>query len=277
MPRKIQTSKKIRKKHQNLKEKAQNLPTVSGVYLMRGEAREILYIGKAKSLKSRVQSYFSDTSIKTDFLMKKTKDIDFIVTSTEVEAYLLEASLIKRHQPRYNIRLKDDKSYPYIFCSLKHDFPKFELSRKVSRGPKRVYFGPYTSGTLVKDIITLLNQVFKIRDCSDKSMKNRDRPCLTHQMGHCKAPCVGYISKREYGEDFKKALLFLKGKNKKILQTLEEKMLEASRNQRFEEAKILRDRLRAVDLIWQKQSIIKNDDTEGKDFFITSWMTEVFL
>ncbi len=246
-----------------LKEKSLKLPLVSGVYFMKSD-NKILYIGKAKNIKNRVQSYFSSSSLKTSFLLKNTKDIDYIITSNEAEALLLEARLIKKHQPRYNIRLKDDKAYPYIKASLNHSFPRFELARKVQRKKGHMYYGPYSSSALVRDLIALISQVFYIRDCKDAFMKNRVRPCLTYQIGRCKAPCVDLVSKDKYHEDFQKAQALLKGQNKKILKELERKMNEASEEKKYEVAAHFRDQIRAIHSLWEKQSVVRIKD-ESKD------------
>ncbi|MCB9024708.1 MAG: excinuclease ABC subunit UvrC [Bdellovibrionaceae bacterium] len=241
-----------------LKERVKELPTTPGVYLMRSETDKIIYIGKAKNLKNRVRSYFSnnkDQSVKTVYLVNQIRHIDYMLTKTEVEAFLLEASLIKKHKPKYNIRLKDDKSYPYIVCNIDHPFPSFFLARKVKKGGA-IYFGPYTSSYSVRETIKFINRTFKIRDCSDSFMASRKRPCMTYQINRCTGPCVGLISQEQYAGDIDNALEFLRGQDKTIVSKLTHKMNEASASHRYEAAAKFRDSLRAVEAIWEKQRVV---------------------
>lgn len=220
---------------------------------------QILYVGKAKSLKARVRSYFNQksSSLKTDFLIRQMENMDYIVTENEVEAFLLEASLIKKHQPRYNIRLKDDKAYPYIRLSVQDDFPRFYFERKV-RDEKSIYFGPYTEGWTVRALLDFLNQNFHLRDCSNSDFKSRKRPCLSWDMGICPAPCVQRISQKDYQKNCNKALSFLRGGSKKLIKELKSQMKGCSKKLKFEEAGRLRDRLRAIEMIEQSQSVFQN-------------------
>ena len=243
----------------------EKFPKSSGVYLMKNVREEIIYIGKAKSLSVRISSYFKNKqpSIRFKFLLKQIKKVDYILTDNEVEAFLLEASLIKRHKPRYNIRLKDDKAYPYIRCLLEEDFPRFYFERKI-KDKQSLYFGPYTQGQSVKNIMTFLNQTFQLRDCTNSNFKTRKRPCLTHQIGFCTAPCVQKINKKEYRKQFQRSLQFLKGKRVGLKKELEITMKKYSRNERFEEAARARDRLKAIEMIEQNQTVI-NDDNKDRD------------
>lgn len=250
-----------------LKEKIKDFPTESGVYLMKSEAQKIIYVGKAKNLKNRVRSYFQDSvdhSPKTRLLVKHIFEIEYILTKTEVEAFLLEASLIKKHRPKYNIRLKDDKTYPYIRISMSDEFPRLYLSRKVKKDGG-LYFGPYTSGSAVHETIRFLNHTFQIRDCTDAVMKSRKRPCMTHQIGRCSAPCVGYVDQKRYGDDIMGARDFLKGKDKKVLKDLKSKMLVASEDERYEVAARFRDSVEAVKSILQKQAVINATSEDDQD------------
>lgn len=239
-------------------------PTQSGVYLMKSETDKILYVGKAKNLRNRVRSYFHDSldHPKTVVLVKQIRQVEYILTKTEVEAFLLEASLIKKHRPKYNIRLKDDKSYPYIKISWSDPFPRLYLARRV-RKDGSLYFGPYTSGGAVFGTIRFLNRTFKIRDCTDAVFKTRKRPCLTHQIGRCTAPCVNYISQEDYKSETEGALLFLKGQNKKIIKGLTEKMMKMAEEEKFEVAARMRDSIQAIKAIQEKQAVI--NDTSEKD------------
>ena len=248
-----------------LKELIKEFPTQSGVYLMKNNADKIIYVGKAKNVRNRVKSYFQDSkdhSPKTKALVLNICEIEYLLTKTEVEAFLLEASLIKKHRPKYNIRLKDDKSYPYIQLSWKDDFPRLYLSRKVKRDGS-LYFGPYTSGGAVFGTIRFLNRLFKIRDCTDHFFKGRTRPCMTHQIGRCTAPCVKLISKEDYRSDAEGAKDFLKGRSKKLIKDLEKKMLIAAAEEKFEVAAKMRDSFFAIRNIVEKQTVI--DGLSDKD------------
>jgi excinuclease ABC subunit C len=257
-------------KIEKLKDLVKDFPTQSGVYLMRNSLEKIIYIGKAKNLKSRVKSYLQDSkdhSAKTRALVHNIQTIEYILTKTEVEAFLLEASLIKKNRPKYNIRLKDDKSYPYIKLSWADTFPRLYLSRKVQKDGGH-YYGPYTSGGAVFGTIRFLNRVFKIRDCTDHILKSRTRPCMTHQIGRCTAPCVDYISKAEYRDEIEGAKDFLKGKSKKLLKDIESKMKLAATEEKFEVAARARDAMFAVRNILERQAVV-NDSSEIDQDVIT--------
>ena len=241
-----------------LKEKVKNLPQLPGVYLMRTQGGKIIYVGKAKSLRNRVRSYFSgsnDLSAKTIFLVKNIHELDYMLTQTEVEAFLLEASLIKKHRPKYNIRLKDDKSYPYICLSMSDPFPRLYLRRKVEKNGS-LYFGPFTSGLAVNATIKFLNRTFMIRDCTDGFFKTRKRPCMTYQIGRCTAPCVGLINEENYGIDIDAAKNFLRGRNRKVVSELTKKMKQAAFEEKFENAAKMRDSIESVQKILEKQAVI---------------------
>ena len=250
-----------------LKERVGQFPTEPGVYVMKNAREKVVYVGKAKNLRSRVRSYFgnsSDMSIKTKYLMAQVQSVDYIITRTEVEAFLLEASLIKKHRPRYNIRLKDDKSYPYIRASLEHVFPRFYLARRV-QADGAMYFGPYSSGLTVRETIRFLNKTFKIRDCTDSFFKSRTRPCISYQIGQCTAPCVDLIKGEDYRRDVESALGFLKGKNSKILKDLSARMKQAAQEERFENAARIRDSLQAIERIWDRQTVVSLDKDYDQD------------
>lgn len=248
-----------------VRDKVKEFPTQSGVYLMKNLADKIIYIGKAKNLRSRVRSYFTDSkdhSPKTRLLVQNIDEVEYILTKTEVEAFLLEASLIKKHRPKYNIRLRDDKAYPYIRLSWADDYPRLYLARKVKKDGS-LYFGPYTSGFAVQGTIRFLNRTFKIRDCTDMMFKTRTRPCMTYQIGRCTAPCVKYISKEDYKSEVEGAKNFLKGQNRKVLKAITEKMMLAAAEEKFEVAARLRDSVQAIKAILEKQAVI--NDTSEKD------------
>jgi excinuclease ABC subunit C len=251
----------------SLKDKVKEFPTQSGVYLMKGQADKIIYVGKAKNLRSRVRSYFLDSkdhSPKTRLLVKNILEVEYILTKTEVEAFLLEASLIKKHRPKYNIRLKDDKAYPYIKLSWKDDFPRLYLARKVKKDGS-LYFGPYTKGLAVHGTIRFLNRTFKIRDCTDAVFKTRKRPCMTYQIGRCTAPCVKFISQEDYRAEIEGAKSFLRGQDRKVVKQLTERMKIAAQEEKFEVAARLRDSVSAVKAILEKQSVINATSDKDQD------------
>jgi excinuclease ABC subunit C len=245
--------------NEQLKTLIKEFPTTSGVYLMKNALGKVIYVGKAKSLRSRVRSYFNpanqEASLKTRHLVNQIHHIDYMLTQSEVEAFLLEASLIKKFRPRYNIRLKDDKSYPYIRCSWDHGFPRLSLARKVAQD-KSLYFGPYTSSMSVRETLRFLERTFKIRDCTDSFFKIRTRPCIAYQMNHCSAPCVNLISEEDYRKDVQSALDFLKGRSAKLMKDLQVGMKQAAKAERFEAAARLRDALGAMERIWEKQIVV---------------------
>ncbi len=257
---------------EDLKTRVSAFPTSPGVYLMKNDKDKVVYVGKAKSLKARVRTYLgslNDQSIKTKYLMSHVVAIDYMLTKTEVEAFLLEASLIKKHRPRYNIRLKDDKAYPYIRCSLEHDFPRFYLARRV-QADGGVYFGPFSSAFSVRETIRFLNRTFKVRDCTDSFLKTRTRPCISYQIGHCTAPCVKLVDKETYRDEVDSALKFLKGRNTKVLTSLTSKMKEAAGGEKFEQAAKLRDSIQAIERIWDRQTVVttkKDYDVDVVAFF----------
>jgi len=227
-----------------------NLTTRPGVYQMLDAQGEILYIGKAKNLKNRVSTYFNNkaASIKQHTMVAKVASITVTVTHTEGEALLLEAQLIKRHKPRYNICLRDDKSYPYIYLSSAHDFPQITFHRGAKKRPGK-YFGPYPSVGAVRECLKLMQKIFPVRQCEDSVFQNRTRPCLQYQIERCTAPCVGLIDKTGYAQDVDNTILFLEGKGGLLIEQLIAKMERAAAALQFERAAQYRDqivKLRAV-------------------------------
>jgi excinuclease ABC subunit C len=223
---------------------AARLPTRPGVYLMRDTAGEALYVGKARNLRKRVASYF-DARPKIERIMRmvaKTGQIEVSLTRTEGEALLLENEWIKSLQPRYNILLRDDKSYPWIALSTDHAFPRIAFHRGARDSSKR-YFGPYPSAGSVRESINLIQKLFRIRNCEDSYFAHRNRPCLQHQIRRCTAPCVGLVSQESYAEQVRDAILFLEGKNQTVLTRLITRMELASRALEFEAAALYRDQI----------------------------------
>lgn len=230
---------------QKLLEFAKSLPTKPGCYLMKNSTDEIIYVGKAKNLKSRVSSYFnnSEKNNKTTILVSHIKTVEFMVVGTDAEAYILENNLIKKHSPRYNIRLKDDKSYPYMIIDNSKKFPRIEYKRKFRRKTSMDIYGPFVSGSNISNVIKVLRKYFKIRDCSDHQLKQRKVPCLLHQMDMCDAPCVNKVTESDYLKSIGLIKEFITGKNDYVLNSLEEKMLESSEKEEFEKAASIRDDL----------------------------------
>ena len=250
----------------DIQEELKKLPAKPGVYLMHNAQDEIIYVGKARILKNRVRQYFQSSynkSVKIQHMVSHIAYFEYIITDSELEALVLECNLIKEHRPHYNTMLKDDKSYPYIRVTVQEDYPRILFCRQVKRD-KSKYFGPYTSAGAVKDTIELMRKVYKIRSCSRSLPKEigKDRPCLYYQINQCDAPCQNYISKEEYRAHVDKALKFLNGDEKEIINSLEEKMKKAAAELEFEQAAEYRDLIENVKRIGEKQKI---NDTGGDD------------
>jgi len=212
-----------------------------GIYQMFDADNTLLYVGKAKNLKKRLASYFRQTGlpIKTKTMMGRVADIQVTVTHTENEALILESNLIKQHKPRYNILLRDSKSYPFIHIDDSHDYPRLSFYRGDRSAPGR-YFGPYPGVTAIRETLSLLQKVLPVRQCDDVFFSNRTRPCLQHQIKRCSAPCVELISKEAYGKDIELAGMFLQGKDESLNKLLQKNMESASKNLKFEEAALRR-------------------------------------
>ena len=243
----------------DIEEELKKLPAQPGVYIMHDKKDEIIYVGKAISLKNRVRQYFQSSRNKTakiEQMVSRIARFEYIITDSELEALVLECNLIKEHRPRYNTMLKDDKTYPYIKVTVSEEFPRVLFSREMKKDRNR-YFGPYTSAGAVKDTIELIQKLYKIRTCSRNLPKDtgRDRPCLNYHIRQCDAPCQGYISKEEYAQNVSQVLEFLSGHYDKVLKSLEEKMMQASDALDFEKAIEYRELLASVRQIAQKQKI----------------------
>jgi len=231
-----------------LQDKAKTLPATPGCYLMKNKQDEIIYVGKAIDLKSRVQSYFNQSAKnpKTLILVSHIVDFDFMMTGSDAEAFVLENNLIKKHRPKYNIRLKDDKSYPYIVIDHREIFARLQFIRKVKREKKVEVFGPFVKGSQVFDVMRVLNQFFGLRDCSLTEFKKRKEPCLLFQMAQCSAPCVQKISAMDYEKNVQYASDFFRGQAKTTLRLVEDKMLQASDAMEFERAAFYRDQYKIL-------------------------------
>lgn len=250
-----------------------NIPHKPGVYLFKDSKKQVLYVGKAKDLKKRFFSYFQKTSsLAPDKLkmLKQASHYDYIITSNELEALLLESNLIKQHRPKYNVILKDDKNYKYIKIDYQDDFPKIYSVRKIEKGPAQ-YFGPFTDGYAVNQTLDLLQKIFRYRDCAkdfNKKMLNTkfdQRACLKFHIKRCLAPCIGKISKQEYDQTIHQCELFLKGRQNQIVKNLEKQMQQASLNTNFEQAAKLRDQLSDIKTIIKKQKVISTKQ-ENQDY-----------
>lgn len=234
-----------------------SLPNLPGVYQMYDKEGTVIYVGKAVSLKARLSSYFKrNIGGKTKVLVEKIASIKVTTTASETEALLLESNLIKKYRPRYNIVLRDDKSYPFILVTDKDKYPRlvFYRGKKIDKS-KGTLFGPFPSILAVKEVLTLLQRVFSLRTCRDSYFRNRTRPCLEYQIGRCSGPCVGLIKEKDYQKQVKEAMLFLSGKSQALIKELEQAMQLAAAKQAFEQAAILRDRLTALNKIREKQFI----------------------
>ena len=239
--------------NKDLKQLTNKFPDEPGIYKFFND-NEVLYIGKAKNLKKRVKSYFSaNQTYKTKRLVSIANNINFVTTNNEVDALLLEQNLIKSEKPKFNILLRDDKSYPFIHLDEKHPYPKIETKR-VLKGYEGLY-GPYTSAYATRIAVNQIQKVFKIRTCSDSYFKNRSRPCMEYQIGRCTAPCVGEINEADYKKDIEDTKTILKGNFKELEKKMRNEMLDVSEQEKFEQAAAIRDRLEQLEKINQKQII----------------------
>ena len=249
-----------------IKEKIKKLPKTPGVYIMKDETGKVIYVGKSKALKNRVSQYFVNLkshSEKTRQMVSRVSDFDYILTDTEAEALGLECNLIKKYRPKYNILLKDDKQYPYIKIT-KEDYPRILLTRKLIKDGGR-YFGPYMSAISVRDTITTLRNIFMLRNCKEGFRKNK-RTCLYFHIKQCSGPCEGKISKEEYNKNVEELVSVLKGNTGEIIKNLEAKMYEASEKYEYEKAAKLRDKIRDIKVLGERQKAIVTDG-ENRDIF----------
>lgn len=252
----------------NIDEKLKNLPTKPGVYIMKNSDDEIIYVGKAISLKNRVRQYFqkkNNQGAKVRAMVSHIKEFEYIIVDNEVEALILESNLIKKHKPKYNILLRDDKQYPYIKVCLKEKFPRVMKTRRVLKDGSK-YFGPYPNATAVNDVIDILHDIYPIRTCKVNLDKNKPnlRPCLRYHIGKCTGTCIGLGDEEEYMKIIKKVLNFLSGKDERIVKLIENEMLEASKNLEFEKASVYRDQLNSILVLQEKQKIV-SDTTIDQD------------
>jgi excinuclease ABC subunit C len=242
-----------------IEDRLSRIPAEPGVYLLRDKSHKVIYVGKAKSLKSRVRMYFrgGDERVQVPFLVSRVVDVETLVTRNEKEALILENNLIKQYKPRYNIRLKDDKSYVSVKITVEEDWPRVFVTRKILRDKSR-YFGPFHSAWAVRDSLDAIRKVFPLRTCSDTVFRNRSRPCLEYQIKRCPGPCCLAVDRDEYRRALKNVMLFLEGKNEELVRDLRARMEAASDALRFEEAARLRDQIRALEKTSEPQEMVSH-------------------
>jgi len=251
---------------QKLKTKVSRLPRKPGIYFFKSEDNTVIYIGKARSLRERVKSYFSPTSDpKVHSILAETTSVDYLLTDSEKEASFLENNFIQQYQPKFNIKLKDDKAFPFLRVTCQENFPGIYLTRRVEADGAR-YFGPFFPAHQARKNIHLINKHFGIRNCLESIPGKRKRPCLEYDLKYCSAPCVGYISEEDYRSQVESALLFLEGRSEELLKKLEHTMTEAAKNQEFERAALLRDLIRSIEQLKEKPKLI-SVRKEDKDIF----------
>lgn len=246
----------------DMTEELKKLPQEPGVYLMKNDLGQIIYVGKANVLKNRVRQYFQKSrghSIKVKKMVENIRSFDYIVTSSELEALILESNLIKKHAPRYNIRLKDDKHYPYIKVNVHDAFPKVSVVREIKRDRSK-YFGPYTDAAGMWELIEIIKKTWHLRTCRRVLPRDigKNRPCLNYHIGQCKAPCAGKVSQEDYKQELDEVLSFLSGKYNQVIKALEEDMKTASQELNFEKAAQLRDQINSIKHIEHKQSVLSS-------------------
>jgi excinuclease ABC subunit C len=259
-----------------LQEKAREASSGPGVYRMLDRDGKILYIGKAKSLTNRVRSYFSASVVetKTKSLVAKIHDFDVILTQSEAEALILESILIKRHKPRYNIALKDDKSYPYVVLNEGHAYPKLVYMRRPRKSKNQKVYGPFASAQSLRDALRTLNRIFRLRDCTDNEFANRSRPCINHQIGLCSAPCTSLISVDDYRRDVDAALQVLAGHATEAIERLKGEMNAFSEKEEYEQAARVRDQITALDQTIKRRregKTVEREAREGANRDVIGW------
>ncbi|MBI4296363.1 MAG: excinuclease ABC subunit UvrC [Chloroflexi bacterium] len=238
-------------------EQVKQLPTKPGVYLMKDARGNIIYVGKAASLRDRVKSYFGapeNLTAKTQLMVEKVHDVDFFVTNSEEEALVLELNLIKQYRPHYNVRLKDDKTFPYLKIDTTEDWPRIYVTRRLEEGTGR-YFGPFASAKSIRQTVKVLRRLFPFRSCTRPITGADKRACLEYYVHNCVAPCIGAVSKEEYREVIREVILFLEGKEERLVRKLEAEMQKAAETLNFEKAALLRDQIQSVRRVVEEQRI----------------------
>ena len=247
-----------------LEDKLERAPVRPGVYLFKDAKRQVIYIGKAASLRSRVRSYFQESRVrdpKTDALVGQIRDLDYILTDNELEALILESNLIKKHRPRYNIVLRDDKHYPFLKLTTNEDFPRLLVARRVEKDGA-AYFGPFYPATAMRETLRLVRQLFPLRTCRIKIDGTLERPCVQYYIHRCKAPCTGWETQDGYAQTVRDVQRFLEGKDDDLAKTLTREMEDAAAELRFERAAVLRDQIQALHKVRERQKIISTDEMD---------------
>lgn len=241
--------------------------TSPGVYLMKDAQDGIIYVGKAKNLRNRLSTYFQPAPQevpRTEMMVGRVDHFEVILTETEAEALLLECTLIKKYKPKFNVRLKDDKAYPYIKIRIQDDYPRLEYTRRTIQDGSR-YFGPFPSAWAARQTVELLTQTFKLRDCSDNTFRHRSRPCILYQIKKCSGPCVQKVSQNQYREQIGEILEILEGKTQAIVQSLRKGMEDAASREDFEEAAFYRDQIKNLELVTQTQGAVEAGSVRNRD------------
>src|SRR6266487_2449685 len=243
----------------SLTEKLANLPSRPGVYLMRDKGGKVVYVGKAKDLRARVRVYFNnaDERSQIQFLLRRVEDIETLVTGSDKEALILENNLIKQYRPRYNIRLKDDKSYVSVKLTVRDPWPRVLVTRRIVKDGNR-YFGPFASASAVRDTLDTIRKVFPLRTCSDAVFRNRSRPCIEYDIKRCLGPCVLPVDRGAYEEHLRQVMLLLEGRNHEVVGGLRSRMAAAAAGERFEEAARLRDQIQAIEKTQERQLVVEH-------------------
>jgi len=243
-----------------------NLPVRTGVYIMKDDYGRVLYVGKAVNLRSRVRSYFQESAAhsgKTKRLVEKVRDIDYVVTETETEALALESNLIKEYSPRYNVKLKDDKSYPFVKITVREPYPRVFITRKVVQDGS-LYFGPYTDVSALRETLDIIRKVFRVRSCQRRISEENlsSRPCLNLHIKRCLGPCIGAVSQEEYLQHVREIIMFLEGRSRDLIELVRSRMHEASERLDFERAALYRDQLKVLEAVTSEQKVVSDAGVE---------------
>lgn len=264
--------------YEQLKTLAAKFPSVYGAYIFKDADDRVIYVGKANDLKKRVSSYFRDDSLKTMGILKEARSIEYIITGSELEALLLECNLIKRYKPKYNVVLRDDKSYPYITITGK-TFPRVAVTRKTDLKDTR-YYGPFAAGS-VRKTLDMIRKAFPFASCKDPATGNRGRSCLYYHIKQCAGPCIGAITESEYDKMINEIEFFLQGKHRRIIKSLKSQMIKYSAKQQYERAATIRDRISSLEIMAQSQAVVStrsyNADIIGSASSQNKWLFKVFV
>src|SRR5215813_10000206 len=245
----------------SLDDRLARLPERPGVYLYKDAKAQVVYVGKAASLRSRVRSYFQESrprDAKTDALVRQIVDLEYIVTDNELEALMLEANLVRKHRPRYNIILRDDKHYPFLKLTTNEPFPRLVVARRVQKDGAS-YYGPFYPATAMRETLRLVRELFPLRTCSITIDGKAERPCLQYYIHRCKAPCTGWETREGYAKTVEDVAHFLEGRDEELALRLTKEMEEAAAELKFERASVLRDQIQSLNKVRERQKIISTD------------------